>query len=121
MEIEKKCFKPSWHQNKDDFLRYSKRPNSRFSVAMDNDKAIAYLQVAASGKLGYLGRVAVHPNHQRKGIATTLMTEAMKWFGDNNATLIKLRSPQTDIPAHNLYRNFGFSQIGKEYEFLKQF
>jgi ribosomal protein S18 acetylase RimI-like enzyme len=121
MDIEKKCFKPSWHQNRDDFLKYSKRQNCQFSVAKDNEKAVAYLQVAASGKLGYLGRVAVHPNYQRRGIATRLMKEAMNWFSDNNATMVKLRSPQSDIPAHILYKNFGFSQIGKEYEFLKQF
>ena len=90
-------------------------------MAKDEDRAIAYVQVAASGNLGYLGRVAVHPGYQRKGIGTRLMTEAMKWFAQNNAHRIKLRSPQSDVPAHILYKNFGFFQIGKEYEFLKQF
>jgi ribosomal-protein-alanine N-acetyltransferase len=121
IEIEKKCFKPSWHQVKEDFIRYSKRQNSRFSVAVDNDRTVAYLQVAASGKLGYLGRVAVHPGYQRKGIGTRLMNEAMGWFEENKARKVKLRSPQSDIPAHILYKNFGFSEIGKEYEFAKQF
>lgn len=121
IEIEKKCFKPSWHQNEDDFLRYAKRKSSRFSVATDEDRAVAYLQVAASKNLGYLGRVAVLPGYQRKGIGTRLMNEAMEWFEKNNVKKIKLRSPQSDFPAHNLYKNFGFSEIGREYEFAKQF
>jgi ribosomal-protein-alanine N-acetyltransferase len=119
--IETKCFKPSWHQNKEDFLKYAKRKNSWFSVAKDIDSVVAYLQITACGKLGYIGRVAVIPGYQRKGLGTMLMNEAMKWFGANSATKIKLRTPQTDIPAQNLYKKFGFSEIGREYEFVKQF
>jgi ribosomal protein S18 acetylase RimI-like enzyme len=121
ISIETKCFKPSWHQNKEDFLRYAKRQNSQFSVATDKGRTVAYLQIVASQNMGYLGRVAVHPNYQRKGIGTRLMNEAMRWFKKNEIKKIKLRSPQSDIPAHNLYKNFGFSEIGKEYEFVKRF
>lgn len=121
ISIETKCFKPSWHQKKEDFLKYLKRQNTQFSVATDKEKAVAYLQIAASQNLGYLGRVAVLPGYQRKGIGTRLMSEAMTWFEQNNAKKIKLRSPQSDFPAHNLYKNFGFSEIGREYEFVKRF
>jgi ribosomal-protein-alanine N-acetyltransferase len=121
MKIETLCFKPSWHQREEEFLRYAKRPNTWFSVALDNDKVVGYLQVAASDNLGYLGRVAVLPGYQRKGIGTRFTHEAMKWFEKNNAGSIKLRSPQTDIPAHNLYKKFGFSKTGMEYEFVKKF
>jgi ribosomal-protein-alanine N-acetyltransferase len=121
MKIETMCFKPSWHQREEEFLKYAKRHNTWFSVAVDNEKAVGYLQAAASNNLGYLGRVAVLPGYQRKGIGTRFTHEAMKWFEKNNADSIKLRSPQTDIPAHNLYKKFGFSKTGKEYEFVKKF
>jgi ribosomal-protein-alanine N-acetyltransferase len=121
MKIETLCFKPSWHQREEEFLKYAKRPNTWFSVAVDNEKVVGYLQAAASHNLGYLGRVAVLPGYQRKGIGTRFTHEAMKWFEKNNANNIKLRSPQTDIPAHNLYKKFGFSKTGKEYEFVKKF
>jgi ribosomal protein S18 acetylase RimI-like enzyme len=121
MEIEKRCFKPSWHQNKEEFLKYAKRKSALFSVATDNKRVIAYLQIAASKNLGYLGRVAVLPGYQRRGIGTRLMNEAIDWFEENNAKKIKLRSPQSDFPAHILYKNFGFCEIGREYEFTKQF
>ena len=119
--IETKCFKPSWHQSKEDFLKYAKRKNSWFTVAMEKGSVVGYLQITCSGKLGFLGRIAVIPVYQRKGIGTRLMNEAMKWFKTNYATCVKLRSPQTDIPAHNLYKRFVFSEKGREYEFVKRF
>lgn len=121
MKIETLCFKPSWHQREEEFLKYAKRPNTWFSVAVDKGKAVGYLQAAASHNLGYLGRVAVLPEYQRKGIGTRFTYEAMKWFEKNNAGSVKLRSPQTDIPAHNLYKKFGFSKTGKEFEFVRKF
>jgi ribosomal-protein-alanine N-acetyltransferase len=119
--IEEKCFKPSWHQKKEDFLRYAKKPTSKFSVAVIQDKAVGYLQITASNNLGYLGRVAVSPSYQRNGIGTRFTHYAMKWFEEHKVKNIRLRSPLTDLPAHNLYKKFGFSEIGKEYEFVKEF
>jgi ribosomal protein S18 acetylase RimI-like enzyme len=119
--IEEKCFKPSWHQKKEDFIRYAKKSNSKFSIAVIHDEAVGYLQITASDNLGYLGRVAVSPAYQRNGIGTQFTHDAMKWFEEHNVKNIRLRSPLTDHPAHNLYKKFGFSEIGKEYEFVKQF
>jgi ribosomal protein S18 acetylase RimI-like enzyme len=121
MRIEDKCFKPSWHQTEDDFLRYAKRANTIFLVAVDSGSAVGYLQTAASKGLGYIGRVAVLPEYQRMGIGTRFTSEALLWCGKMGAERIKLRSPLTDIPAHNLYEKFGFSEVGREYEFVKSF
>lgn len=119
MEIEAKCFKPSWHQRKEDFFAYAKRPDSWFCVALDLGKAVGYLQVSASGDLGYYGRVAVLPRYQRKGIGTRLSAMAIKWFKAKGTKKIKLRSPIANTPAHKLYRKFGFREVGKEYDFVK--
>jgi ribosomal-protein-alanine N-acetyltransferase len=121
LRIEEKCFKPSWHQKKDDFLRYAKRSNTGFLVALDSNSSVGYLHVAASKDLGHLGRVAVLPEYQRQGIGTRFTKEAMTWFEKKGVKRIKLRSPQTDIPAHNLYKKFGFTEVGREYEFVKLF
>lgn len=119
LEIEKRCFKPAWHVSRGEFLRYAARSDSWFCVALDKEKAVGYLQVSASCDLGYLGRVAVLPQYQRKGIGTRLSAEAIKWFKKKETKKIKLRSPLANIPAHNLYKKFGFIGVGKEYDFIK--
>ena len=119
LEIEKRCFKPAWHVSRGEFLRYATRYDSWFCIALDKDKAVGYLQISASYDLGYLGRVAVLPQYQRKGIGTRLSAEAIKWFKKKETKKVKLRSPLANIPAHNLYKKFGFIEVGKEYDFLK--
>ena len=121
IKIEAKCFKPSWHQKKEDFLKQANKPLSLFSVAVSQEKAVGYLQITAFDNLGYLGRVAVSPGYQGNGIGTKFTLKAMKWFEKNNVKNVRLRSPLADLPAHNLYRKFGFSEIGTEYEFVKRF
>ncbi|UCE37212.1 MAG: GNAT family N-acetyltransferase [Thermoplasmata archaeon] len=120
IEVETKCFKPSWHQSKEDFLSFGKRQNVWFKVAFVQDDMVGYLQIMASGGLGHLGRVAVLPEYQRNGIGTRIVSEAMKWFNLKEVKKIKLRSPLDNSPAHSLYRKFGFREIGKEFDFYKK-
>jgi ribosomal-protein-alanine N-acetyltransferase len=120
LKIEENCFKPSWHQAKEDFLSHGKKKNVWFCVALNHDHAVGYLQVTASEGLGQLGRVAVLPEFQGKKIGTRLLVEAMKWFSDQGVMKIKLRSPIEYTNAHNLYRKFGFARKGKEFDYFKK-
>lgn len=120
LKIEVNCFKPSWHQEKEDFLSHGRKKNVWFCVALDHDQVVGYLQVTASEGLGQLGRVAVLPEFQGKKIGTRLLAEAMKWFSDQGVMKIKLRSPIDYTNAHNLYRKFGFAQKGKEFDYFKK-
>lgn len=120
LKIEISCFKPSWHQEKEDFLSHGKKKNVWFCVALDHDHAVGYLQVAASDGLGQLGRVAVLPEYRGRKVGTRLIAEAMKWFGHNGVKKVKLRSPIDYTNAHNLYRKFGFVEIEKEFDYFKK-
>ena len=60
------------------------------------------------------------PEFQGNKIGTRLLSEAMKWFADQGVRKIKLRSPIDYTNAHNLYRKFGFAQIGKEFDYFKK-
>lgn len=120
MEIESKCFKPSWHQRKEDFIRSSQRSTDWNCLAFIDNEAVGYLQVSSSENLGHLGRVAVLPRYQGKGIGTRLAAEAMRWFKKRGAYKVKLRSPVNDKIAHKLYRKFGFVEMGREFDFVKK-
>lgn len=120
MIVETQCFKPSWHQNRGDFLGFQKRKNVSFVIALSQEKAVGYLQVSGSGGVGFLGRIAVLPEFQNTGIGQRLMNKALNWFKRREITKVKLRSPATYFNAHKLYKKFGFSQVGKEYDFYKK-
>jgi ribosomal-protein-alanine N-acetyltransferase len=120
LNIETQCFKASWHQTRGDFLRFRNRKNTWFCIAHVKDECAGYMQISASDDLGYIGRVAVLPKFQGDGLGSVFISESMKWFSQNGARKVKLRSPVANVPAHNLYKKFGFKQIGREYDYFKK-
>jgi GNAT superfamily N-acetyltransferase len=60
-------------------------PNSVYSIlAKYNNKTIAFARVIGDGKLCfYIQEIIVHPDHQRKGIATNFMNYIFKYFNNN--------------------------------------
>ena len=67
----------------------------------------------ASEKPLYLTAMAVHPNHQRKGIGRACIDEARKiarqWPGD----AIRLDAFDTAAGAGDFYRKCGFREVGR--------
>lgn len=62
------------------------------------------------GGLGVFKRLAVVPQHQRQGIARSLVGEGIKWAEKNGFTKLSLRTGITEN-ARPLYEEFGFKAI----------
>jgi ribosomal-protein-alanine N-acetyltransferase len=56
--------------------------------------------------------VAVAPEHRRRGIARTLMTEAEKRAHAANASLMTLEVRRSNTSALDLYREFDYRAVG---------
>ncbi len=51
--------------------------------------------------------------HQRRGIATRLMTEGHRWARDRGLTEIELNVYEFNQPALRFYRRLGYSTVSR--------
>lgn len=63
-----------------------------------------------------LNRLGVNVNYLRRGIASKVLEEAKKISRKHNAEYIRLTVVDSNIPAINLYKKFGFVQVEGIYE-----
>lgn len=61
----------------------------------------------------HIMNVAVDPAHQRKGLATTLVSRLLLDAGDRGATGATLEVRVSNMAARNLYKRFGFEEAGR--------
>ena len=78
--------------SKDDHEQYMKKNSNFFWICIDNDVPMGYI-----GIIDLDIRVATHPNHQKKGVASFMVNEIMKITPDavakvkiNNEASLKL-------------------------------
>ncbi len=66
--------------------------------------------VAASDDIASVFSVAVHPEAQRSGLATQIMTAANAWAVERGTTSMFLQVLGTNQPARALYDRLGFAE-----------
>jgi len=99
---------------KDLKARYIDR-GGNFFLAKEGDNVVGFLAVRNEGNgVGTIKRVAVMPEHQRKGIASQLLKEAMRWSKRKGYRKLKL-STGLNEKGKPLYENFGFTVVGRDY------
>lgn len=90
-------------------------------VAIEGDKIIGFLQVESEnfpgevchfgGELGgVIWNLGVHPDYQRKNIASTLLSQAILLGKDRGLTRFEVWT-QDDIGANNWYKKMNFKKI----------
>lgn len=70
-----------------------------------------FILVGASDNRGYIQRLAVHPRHQRSGIAATLLSTALAWLRTRHCEETIVNTEFTNNAALGLYRKFGFTEL----------
>jgi len=87
-------------------------PTARVRVSRSgNDSATAIVGYAIggrSGHSGYLQRLAVHPDHQGKGIGRDLVTDSLRWMRRRGANKALVNTQVANDRALGLYLAAGF-------------
>jgi ribosomal protein S18 acetylase RimI-like enzyme len=81
-------------------------------------RAIGYLQLGIHpAATGYVSELAVHPDHQRRGLGEAMLRWALAWFRSQGLTSAALQVNTDNAPAIALYRKLGFTagEIGLDY------
>jgi ribosomal-protein-alanine N-acetyltransferase len=84
-----------------------------FYVATDPErKLVGYCVSSLSGQLAHLISLAVHPKFRRKGVATILLQETLRFLTAHNAVELVLEVNPKNADAIQLYSKLGFEKIG---------
>jgi ribosomal-protein-alanine N-acetyltransferase len=107
-------------------IRCFSLPWSLQSIKAELENPIAlYLGVFFEGKLagyagiqmildeGYITNIAAAPEYRRRGIADRLMGGLMDAAVGRELSFVTLEVRESNTPAQNLYRKYGFAAVGK--------
>jgi ribosomal protein S18 acetylase RimI-like enzyme len=107
LEVDHAAFDSFWRLDElgiVDALRAT--PVSRLRVTRGS--LVAYAITGRSGPRGYLQRLAVHPDHQRRGYGSALVLDALHWLARRGATTALVNTQETNEAALALYLRLGF-------------
>jgi ribosomal protein S18 acetylase RimI-like enzyme len=83
-------------------------PHSRFRVATRRGEIVGYHVTGRAGTLGYLQRLAVHPDHHGRGIGTALIGDSLDWCGHKGCATVLVNTQEANQRALSLYEHLGF-------------
>ena len=82
-------------------------PLSRFRVATDG-RPVGYAITGRAGRRGYLQRLAVDPDHHRRGIGVALVADSLRWLRRAGASAAVVNTQVGNDGALALYLATGF-------------
>jgi N-acetylglutamate synthase len=81
-----------------------------FGVAEVGDLTAGAVRAALAGDLLHIARLAVHPEHRRRGLAKALMAASGQWAAERGAVACVLQVSVDNASALALYRELGFRE-----------
>lgn len=110
LAIDALAFEPFWRFDRRSIAdARSATPTSRFRVS-DGARPTGYAITGRAGPVGYLQRLAVHPDHQGKGIGSALVVDAIRWVRGRGATSLLVNTQEVNTGALRLYEHLGFER-----------
>ncbi len=82
---------------------------ARYFVAEINERAVGFVDLKISGARTVIYGIAVDGRHEGKGIGSALLQRALSFARKNGARKIWIKVKSSNLPAINLYKNFGFA------------
>lgn len=109
--LEKQCFSVPWSRQ----ALISQLPDDMhfFIAAFNNSgRVLGYVGMMYVLDEGYISNVAVSPECRRLGIADKLIESLIKRANEKNLSFVTLEVRESNLPAIELYRKNGFSDVG---------
>ncbi len=88
---------------------YRSRPNSRAFVGSVEGEAVAAGLGVHFGEAGWVGNIAVHPSHRRRGYGTAMTEHVAGWLRDRGARTVLLTAT---AEGSTVYERAGFVEDG---------
>jgi ribosomal protein S18 acetylase RimI-like enzyme len=86
-------------------------PRSHLRVAPTQHDPSGYGLFGRAGYAGYVQRLAVAPEVQRRGLGAALLTDGMRWLRAHGAKRVYVNTQEDNDRALRLYLRSGFTQL----------
>ena len=108
LDVDHRAFQDFW-QLDDAGLTDAVRatPHARFRVA-GRQEITGYAVTGRAGSVGFLQRLAVHPEHQGHAIGKALALDGLHWLHRRRATHVLVNTQHQNTRAAELYERLGF-------------
>lgn len=115
VKIENECFSKPWTYS--GFENELKNDSSHFYVALCDNSEIGYMGFYTILDEGYVANIAVLPEYRRRGIAGSLIKNAINYCRENKLAFLSLEVRKFNENAVRLYKKFGFEIVGERKNF----
>lgn len=108
-EVDRAAFTEPWAldaQGISDVCAATSRHRARCVV--DGTAIVAYAVSGRDGRLGFLQRLAVLPEHQGNGFGRTLVVDSLRWAARWRCDRVMVNTDVSNEPALGLYKQLGF-------------
>jgi len=107
--LDAAAFPPYWHFDERS-LREACLATSSHRVRVTGRPLTGYAIIGRSGAIGFLQRLAVHPDHDGRGLGRLLVLDGLAWLRRRGATQVFVNTQRENRRAVELYERLGFSK-----------
>lgn len=111
--LDATAFGPDWTLDHDALTDVrGATPRHRARVTRSADGTLTgYAVTGRDSRLGFLQRLAVHPDHRRDGLGRALVLDSLRWLGRWRVQRVLVNTPLDNAPALALYEGLGFHRL----------
>ncbi|MCY4145485.1 MAG: GNAT family N-acetyltransferase [Chloroflexi bacterium] len=113
-QLDKLAFAPPWQIERAELWR-AYRACAVATVATIDSRIVGYQLCARHGEAAHLARLAVHPAHQGRGVASLLLQGLLSDLLGRGITAISVNTQASNRRSQQLYQRYGFLRNGKHY------
>ncbi|MFV0315535.1 MAG: GNAT family N-acetyltransferase [Microthrixaceae bacterium] len=111
LDLDAAAFDPFWRLDSHGLADAEHAtPHSRFRVASVEGDLAGYAITGRGGGSGFLQRLATRPDMQRRGVATTLVRDSLRWCERHGCRQVYVNTQVINSAALALYRSIGFER-----------
>ena len=102
----------------DDFWNYNilkselENENSKYILAKQNGDILGFAGIWIAIDIAHITNIVVKKNHRKEGIGSLLLQELIKLCIKLDMKELTLQVNENNLPAINLYKKYGFEQVG---------
>ncbi|MGE5328368.1 MAG: ribosomal protein S18-alanine N-acetyltransferase [Deltaproteobacteria bacterium] len=116
--IENLCFTIPWTYESF-FNELELNKFAHYNIILFDNQVAGYIGFWQVLDEGHITNVAIHPKFRRIGLACKLIEHTLNFCRYMNITSLTLEVRQSNIPAQNLYRKYGFVEEGIRKQYYK--
>lgn len=116
--IDKASFSLSWPERSFRF-EISDNSASRAWVAEEDRKVVGAIVAWLLVDEAHIATIATHPDFRRRGIASKLLSHALRMMMNEGALTSVLEVRESNLAAQEMYRKFGFEETGRRPRYYK--